>query len=106
MTSVKNEGNCFSSWAFAAAAYSESHLIIAGDYNKDSIDLSEQYLIECTNSSGCGGGYMEYAMESVKECPTESEYPYRPYLKNLEICSASGIRIGYEDYHYYDLTDE
>ena len=105
VTSVKDQGSCGGCWTFAAAAYSESRLIIAGDYNKNNIDLSEQYLLECTYNSDCRGGYMEYVMESVKTCPKESEYPYRPFSSYSGICSASGIRTGYDNYDYYDLSD-
>ena len=70
VTSVKNQGSCGSCWTFAAAGYAESRVIIAGDYNKNNIDLSEQYLLECTSYSSCTGGYMEYVMDTVKECPT------------------------------------
>ena len=66
VTSVKDQGSCGSCWTFAAAAYAESRLIISGDYNKNNIDLSEQYLLQCTDYSTCSGGYMEYVMDSVK----------------------------------------
>lgn len=47
VTSVKDQGSCGSCWAFAAAAGAESTLVLSG---KESItvDLSEQYLVECT----------------------------------------------------------
>ena len=71
VTSIKNQGSCGACWTFAAAGYAESRLIIAGDYDNGNIDLSEQYLPECTPESRCNGGYMEYVMETVKEVPTE-----------------------------------
>ena len=77
-TSVKNQGQCGSCWSFAAIAQAEAKLII--DKKADSsIDLSEQYLLKCTYSSTCQGGYMRYAMQEALNVPTEEEYPYYPY---------------------------
>lgn len=106
VTSIKDQGSCGSCWTFAAAAYAESKLIIAGEYDKNNIDLSEQYLLQCTQSSDCGGGYLEYAMISVQECPQEDKYPYRPFQSYSGICSSSGIRTGYDAKNFYNLNDE
>lgn len=70
VTSIKNQGSCGCCWAFAAVAYVESKLIIAGQYTTDNIDLSEQYMLQCTKYSNCEGGYLEYALESVRTVPT------------------------------------
>lgn len=106
VTSIKNQGSCGSCWTFAAAAYAESKLIIQGKYNKNNIDLSEQYLLECTPSSDCGGGFLEYAMESVRECPTDDRYPYHPYKSFSGICNAGGIYVGEQTVDYYNLADD
>lgn len=58
ITSVKNQGNCGSCWAFASIAAAEAYLVKEGKFNKDNIDLSEQYLISCTPGCDCGGGYL------------------------------------------------
>jgi C1A family cysteine protease len=47
VTSVKDQGSCGSCWAFAAAAGAESTLVLSGKENI-TVDLSEQYLVECT----------------------------------------------------------
>lgn len=63
VTMPKNQGSCGSCWSFAAAAAAESKLIKDGKYSQWGIDLSEQYLLECTTGSSCNGGYLEYAMK-------------------------------------------
>ena len=67
VTSVKDQGSCGSCWTFAAAAYAESRLIISGHYKKNNIDLSEQYLLKCTPSSSCNGGYLEKSIDKALE---------------------------------------
>ena len=57
VTQIKNQGACGSCWTFATAAYAESKLIIENIADKN-IDLSQQFLLECTDDSGCNGGYM------------------------------------------------
>lgn len=106
VTSVKNQGSCGSCWAFAACASGESHLIVKGEYENGDINLSEQYLLECTYSSTCNGGYMEYAMETVYTTPTESEYAYNPYSSYNGICSANGINVANSNEDHYDLSDD
>ena len=56
VTRVKNQGSCGSCWAFGAVAQAESTLIING-LADSSIDLSEQYVLECTPNSDCDGTY-------------------------------------------------
>lgn len=58
ITSIKNQGNCLTSWAFATSAFIESYLIKY--YNFDpNIDISEQHLVECTKRTCSSGGNMQ-----------------------------------------------
>lgn len=61
VTSVKNQGKCGACWAFTTAAMYESQLLInrEGEY-----DLSEQYILECTQGSSCNGGWPNSALNS------------------------------------------
>lgn len=61
VTSVKNQGSCGSCTAFAAAACAESHLIIKEKYTNTTIDLSDQLILDCTDTT-CDGGYTEDTM--------------------------------------------
>ena len=63
VTSMKDQGSCGSCWAFGSIAQAESTLILNGQADIN-IDLSEQYMVECTRDSDCDGTYyVEYPME-------------------------------------------
>jgi cathepsin L len=81
-TPIKNQMGCGSCWAFAAIGITESaHLIRTGM----TLDLSEQWLISCTEAGDCDGGWHETALDYLITeedqygnigAPTEFEYPY------------------------------
>ena len=80
VTSVKDQGQCGSCWAFSSTAASEAALAIS---TGKLIDLSEQELVDCATgfnygSHGCSGGQMDGAFKFVIEnglCAA-SDYPY------------------------------
>jgi parallel beta-helix repeat protein len=77
VSSVKNQLDCGSCWAFGAAGATEAHLKI---YEGVELDLSEQQLIDCnTGGSSCDGGFTGYAYDVQKNPGAVSEacIPYR-----------------------------
>ena len=80
VTRVKNQGACGSCWAFGTLAQAESTLIFNGRANS-SIDLSEQYVLECTANSDCDGTYYVFQpMDTILGgVPTEELHPYTPF---------------------------
>jgi cathepsin L len=78
VTPVKNEGDCFVSWAFGSTALVEGyHAITTGML----LSLSEQQMIDCdSGSNACSGG--GNPIESLKNMigqnglQTEASYPY------------------------------
>ena len=108
VTSVKDQGTCGSCWAFGCAATAESVLILNGKESVD-VDLSEQYLLECTKESDCQGTfYVEYVMdEALKGVPREVKYPYNPFSSNNGICSTNErVHIADKSLFYYNKNDQ
>lgn len=64
ITSVKNQGNCSSCWAFSAIGAVEAYTNLY--YNQLlNLDLSEQELVSCSTSNGCSGGNTGSALNYI-----------------------------------------
>lgn len=62
VTPIRDQESCGCCWAFSTAAAAESLFLINNNTN---LTTSVEYLLECTNSSGCDGGYVNLAMRLV-----------------------------------------
>ena len=65
VSKVKNQGQCGSCWAFSATGVMESWWLIKGQ----SVDLSEQQLVDCSRpqgNQGCSGGWPHSALSYVQ----------------------------------------
>ena len=67
VTSIKDQGDCGSCWAFSALGAMESAL---KKKTGTETDLSEQELVDCASddvygNAGCNGGWMSSAFEYV-----------------------------------------
>ena len=78
VTSVKDQGQCGSCWAFSAIGSLESVYAIHGN-NHTLYNFSEQELVDCDSvDSGCGGGLMDNAFNFIMDngiC-SYKQYPY------------------------------
>lgn len=73
-SSIKNQGNCGSCWAFAAVGLLESMIL-----KKDGIEvnLSEQHMVSCNPWDwGCNGGFWPQDMLVSPGSPYETCFPY------------------------------
>lgn len=80
VTSVKDQGNCGSCWAFGTVAQLESLMQIYFSNPNLNPDLSEQFIVSCdTSDYGCDGGYMNRVYNFIRSTgtPDESCFPYQ-----------------------------
>ncbi|MGE5854953.1 MAG: C1 family peptidase, partial [Syntrophaceae bacterium] len=78
VTPVRNQGGCGSCWAFATTAALESAVLRAENTPGVDLNLAEQVLVSCGSSGSCGGGYVSYASDYIRDhgLPLETCYPY------------------------------
>ncbi len=80
VTPVKDQGQCGSCWDFSAVGQIESWWMIHNANPDSMIDLSEQFILSCSNAGTCAdGGWMHEALEFVKfnGVPPEACFDYR-----------------------------
>lgn len=98
-TPIRDQMNCNSCWAFAIAGAYESSYAKVNDESVD-IDISEQRILDCTNSGDCDeGGYTLLALGAIYEDPSilANERTF-PYVSKQQNCSD-------EESKYYGVAD-
>ncbi len=78
VTPVKDQGQCGSCWAFAAAGATE-HMVNIYFNRKLDLDLSEQYLLSCSGTGSCNGGMTYRTVNFIKNSGIMEEdcFPYQ-----------------------------
>lgn len=72
---IRNQGSCGSCYAFAITGALEASEVV--QTGRPLQDLSEQQIVSCSDSYGCGGGFMSTAYYAVKPGLTdEASFPY------------------------------
>ena len=90
MTSVKDQGNLNTCWAFASIGVTEA-LVNLYFNQKIDLDLSEQEIISCSNTGDyLTGGYGDQALEWIANHGVSEEEAF-PYSLTNEPCENMGI---------------
>jgi C1A family cysteine protease len=94
VTSIRDQGDCGSCWAFATTAVLESIVKISMNLGDD-IDLSEQTLLSCSGAGDCGGGYDYLAAEYIRTTgiPRENCFPYSASDEPCNPCTGWLARV-------------
>ena len=73
-----------------------------------SLDLSEQFMLQCTANSDCDGTeYVAQAMDIILEgVPTEELYPYAPFDDQKDACYGEDKIMVTGDYEEYSGLSE
>lgn len=104
ITSVKNQRDCGSCWAFSAIGNIESQYAI--QYNK-LVDLSEQQLVNCDHqNNGCNGGLIHWAMEEIMRRGGVVVEPEDPYVAVDSVCKLKPAQFNINGCVQYNLRNE
>jgi len=95
ISSVKDQGDCGSCWAFATTGLLEAMVKISKNMSQD-VNLSEQMLLSCSRAGDCEfGGYEYKAAEYIRRTgiPNESCYPYTATDASCNPCAGWASRV-------------
>ncbi|XP_022821239.1 cathepsin L1-like [Spodoptera litura] len=107
VSSVKDQGNCGSCYAFSAVGNIEGQHAIK---HKELLDLSPQQIVDCDlDSSGCEGGLMSFAFRTIKNTggiESEADYPY--IHDEMDDCyfDVNKVKVKLSDCRAFNLTSQ
>ena len=96
---VRNQGQCGSCRAFGTTAAVEAAIAV---FDKKIVDLSEQFVLDCSGEGTCGGGYWAYGAFTNAGGVMEKDYPYTAYDGQ---CKSKSVQHPYKIESYQGLQD-
>ena len=93
---VRSQGGCGSCWAFSTVATLERHYFLRKGVQ---IDLSQQLLVDCSRTNGCGGGNVVETYRWVQANGIQNAASY-PYLAVNGICKRQADKAIWFDNTY------
>ncbi|KAL7716552.1 Cysteine proteinase 3 [Entamoeba marina] len=90
VTSIKNQEQCGSCYAFSTVAALESRILIQGtaNFDEDNLDLSEQQVVSCSNQGKCNGGDTSESVSYIHHNGIMLEKDYK-YTATNNTCTYS-----------------
>lgn len=102
---VKDQARCGSCWAFSTTGALEASFFFK---HGKLTSLSEQQLVDCSKkygNLGCSGGWMDWAMEYVKDHGVETEAAYS-YVGREQKCKEDHTKFVDLDVQTVEFVDE
>ena len=96
---IRNQGQCGSCWAFGTTAAVEAAIAV---FDKKIVDLSEQFVLDCSGEGTCGGGYWAYSAFINAGGVMEKDYPYTAYDGS---CKSKSVQHPYKIEAYQGVQD-
>ncbi|CAJ0929666.1 unnamed protein product, partial [Mesorhabditis belari] len=89
---VRDQGGCGSCWAFATVAAIEIQTNnVNKRYNANRRAFSEQYVLDCSTTNGCNGGWPYNAITWVQNNGIARNTSYGPYASAVKSCPTGRV---------------
>jgi histolysain len=95
---IRDQAQCGSCYTFSSVQAVEGRLLIAGSkqFNVNTLDLSEQQLVDCskeTGNKGCNGGSLLFTFRYIKLNGLMKESDYKYEAKELDSCKYDKSKV-------------